>query len=279
MDRTSLSFLALISTMIACNMPGSVTGATPTFVATVVVPPSPTLVPTLPPSDVAFTIDCSALDASRATDCESYISATRDEAYPVLREATGVLLSDCYDEIHYTIIVGDAAPGAGGIADGSNITFSQTYSVDLPHRYDVHEMLHSTSQCSGALDQHVFHGMVMNYVYSRLGVLEAGYFIKRADAVDLNDFLLEAVKTSSGSVLADQCRGILGNQMTMAYFDLGEDAVHPLYRSTIDSEPASAPSSTLVDVWGIENASKVQVLLETLEQQFNYPFDVPACGY
>jgi len=282
--RAVLSSFVLVILMIACNMPGSMPAAdaTPMFATEApVTAPSPTVAPTatLLPSDLAFTIDCSALEAARAADCETFISATRDKVYPILREVTGVSLSTCYEEIHYTITVDDPAAGAGGFADGANITFAQTYSVDLPEKYDVHELLHSTSQCSGALDQHVLHGMVMNYVYARLGVLAPGYFVDRVDAVELNDFLLEAVKTSSGSILADQCRGILGNQMTIAYFDLDEGAVATLYRLTTNPQPATVPNGTLVATWGSEDAAKVQALLEALERDFNYPFDVAACGY
>jgi hypothetical protein len=282
--RALLSSFVLITLMIACNMPGSMPAAdaTPMFATeapTVAAPPTVAPTATLLPSDLAFTIDCSALEAARAADCETFLSTTRDKVYPILREVTGVSLSTCYDEIHYTITVDDPAAGAGGFADGANITFSQTYSVDLPEKYDVHELLHSASQCSGALDQHVLHGAVLNYVYARLGILTTGYFAQRVDAVELNDFLLEAVKTSSGSVLADQCRGILGNQMTIAYFDLDESAVAPLYRVTIDPKPVTVPNATLVAIWGSEDAAKVQALLEALERDFNYPLDVAACGY
>ncbi len=282
--RVFLSLIVLIFLMVACNMPGTMPAADATSMFATEAPiidTSPTVAPTptLLPSDLPFTIDCNALDAARAADCETYVSATRDKVYPILREVTGVSLSTCYEEIHYTITVDDPAVDVGGFADGANITFSQTYSVDLPEKYDVHELLHSASQCSGALDQHVFHGSVMNYVYAKIGVLAPGYFAPRADAVELNDSLLEVIKTSSGSVLADQCRAILGNQMTIAYFDLDESAVAPLYRVTINPQPAAPPNGILVSTWGSEDAAKVQALLEALERDFKYPFDVPACGY
>lgn len=187
-------------------------------------------------------------------------------------------LSACYDSIHYTILPGDPAPGAGGSSNGNQITYSKTYSVDLPHRYDVHELLHSISQCSGALDDHIFHGIILNYVYSHLLVREAGYFTDRSNPVELNDYLLEAIKTSAGAVQADQCRGILANQVTITYFDVGEGAIRRLYRSTIAPAPAVAPNRQLAEIWR-DKAPQVQALLDALEQEFKYPIDVPACGY
>lgn len=270
--------IVLLST--ACNLPASA-GAPPPA-ATSPAPaatytPEPAT-PTLPPADLPFTIDCSALPAARQPDCDDFIAATRDQVYPLLRDITGVSLSACYDSIHYTILPNDPAPGVGGSANANQITYAKTYSVDLPHRYDVHELLHSISQCTGALDDHIFHGIILNYVYSHLLVRDAGYFTDRSNPVELNDYLLEAITTSSGPAQVDQCRGILANQMTIAYFDVGEGAILRLYHSTIAPEPAVASNQQLAEIWGAA-APKVQALLDTLEQEFKYPIDVPACGY
>ena len=231
------------------------------------------------PADLPFNIDCSALPADRKADCDAFIIATRDQVYPLMREITGVKLSDCYDQVAYTILPGDPAPGAGGFSAGKKITYAKTYSIDLPHKYDVHELLHTVSACTKALDAHVFHGMVLNDVYDRLGVHDSGYFTDKGNPNGLNDYLFEKIKTSSGTELQDQCRGVLSNKMTIAYFDLGNKATTKIYRSTINPHPASAPGTKLVEIWGPEAANQVQALLETLKNDYQYSLDVPACGY
>jgi hypothetical protein len=66
--------------------------------------------------------------------------------------------------------------------------------------------------------------------------------------------------------------------MTVAYFDLGEEAIQRLYRSTISPRPASAPNKQLVSIWG-GSAGKVQSVLEVLSQEYKTTLNVPACGY
>ncbi len=284
--------------MTACNLPGGMPSASqpptiqPIFSPTITIPESkptetPTQAPTQPPtqtplpSDLPFTIDCSALPASRQADCDSFIAATRDQVYPIFREVTGVSLSKCYKSIHYIILPTDPGPGAGGISAGDTITYNQKYSIDLPHRYDVHELLHSISSCAGALDVHVFHGMILNYVYDRLGVHDPGYFDDRtSDNLTIGvELQLEAIKTASGQELANQCRGLLTRKTTIAYFDLGGQSVQSLYRSTIrPPEIVTAPNPKLVAVW-VGYAEQVEALLETLEQDYGYSIDVPECGY
>jgi hypothetical protein len=281
-------FLFFLSAAVACNLPvpGSTAPASsPTVTAAPKkLTPTPTIVrtatQTYPPADLPFTIDCSALPESRQADCDSFIAATRDRVYPVEREFTGVSLSQCYKEIHYVILPTDPLPGAGGISSGDVITYNQAYSIDLQHRYDVHELLHSISTCAGALDLHAFHGMILNAVYSRFSVYDPGYFEGR-DAQNLNiilEDLLTQVKTASGAERNGLCVGILYRKMTIAYFDLGAGAVTPLYRSTIEPlNILNPPNAKLVEVWG-GYAPRVEALMEKLIQDYKYPLDVPECG-
>ena len=241
--------------------------------------PAPT--PTTLPSDLPFSIDCTALPASRQSDCAAFITATRDQVYPILRQVTGVSLSKCYPGMHYIILATDPAPGAGGESGGDTISLNEQYSIDLPHSYDVHELLHSISTCARALDTHVFHGMILNYAYDRLGVHDPGYFTDRSaeDLTTILDSQLDQVKTASGQDLKNLCIGILQRKTTIAYFDLGGQAIQKLYRSTLYPPKISAsPSPKLVSVWAGQ-AGQVQALLETLQQDYQYRLDVPACGY
>ena len=281
---------SLILLAIACNLPSTVTTITPSpLIGVPENSPIPTSAPALSPiptqaplpADLPFTIDCTALPASRQADCDSYITATRDQVYPIFREVTGVSLSRCYKEIHYIILPTDPGPEAGGLSAGDTITYNQRYSVDLPHRYDVHELLHSISACTGALDQHVLHALVENYVYDRLGVHDPGYFEDRSSdilTVALNSSF-EKVKTASGQELIDNCRAILISKTTLAFFDLGPASVASIYQSTIvPVKIAASPNPTLVTVWG-SSAEQIEALLEGLEQNYKYVIDVPQCGY
>lgn len=299
MDRsikTISSILPVFIILTACNMPGSgtppavlegtvapVTEAPQTDAPTEAALPSPTEAVILPanttvPADLSFNIDCSALDPSKQARCDTFINQTRDIVYPIFRELTGTSLSQCYDGVYYTITPGETvANGAGGLATGNIIAYAAQYSVDLPHKYDTHEILHTFAACNGALDGHIFHSILGNAVYSRLKVTEAGYFRDRANAAELNSALVEMVKTSSGTDLYDQCRGILGNHMTMGYFDVGEAPMIEIYKATMNPSPASAPNPTLTAIWG-GSAAQVQVALEKLDQ-VKYPLDVPSCGY
>ena len=279
-----------ILTVAACSSPApgatarpdSASGAqqTPTQPPTQAATASPTLSSTLPPSDLPFTIDCSALPASRAADCQSFIATTRDVVYPIERAMTGVSLSQCYKEIHYTILPTDPGKEAGGYSTGPTITYNQKYSIDLAHRYDVHEILHSISTCAHALDAHIFHGMIMNAVFDRLGVHDAGYFVDRS-APDLNvtlENLLTQAKTSSGTGLIDLCIGILSRKMTIAYFDLSASAITALYRSTIPPlKNATPPDAKLTGVWA-GYAPQVEALREALQRDFTYALGAPECG-
>jgi len=240
----------------------------------------PTATVTYPPSDLPFTIDCSALPASRQADCDSFLAVTRDVVYPIERELTGASLSQCYKEIRYVILPTDPRPGAGGISAGDVITYNQLYSIDLPHRYDVHEILHSISTCVRALDAHIFHGMIQNAVYDRLGVHDPGFFEARSsENLNAIENLENEAKTAGGSELSSLCLGILQRKITIAYFDLGEGAILPLYRSTIAPLAAlTPPDARQVEIWG-GYAPQVDALLEKLLQDYKYPLDLPSCGF
>lgn len=241
---------------------------------------SPSLTNTLPPSDLPFTIDCSALPESRTADCQAFLATTRDVVYPIERALTGVNLSHCYKEIHYIILPTDPGPNAGGLTSGGTITYNEKYSIDLPHRYDVHEILHAISGCAGALDNHAFHGMIMNAVFDRLGVHDAGFFEDRS-APDLNVVLENneaQAKKATGAELTGLCIGILQRKMTIAYFDLGAGAITSLYRSTIPPlKNATSPDAKLAAVWG-GYAPQVEALRETLQRDFTYALNAPECG-
>jgi hypothetical protein len=298
MKRNLFPFiLLLISAAAACNLPGlegmtemsSSVARTPASAETLPAGSSKTLTPTIPPtatvtyppSDLHFTIDCSALPATRQADCESFLAATRDLVYPIERELTGVYLSQCYKEIRYVILPTDPRPHAGGISAGDVITYNQRYSIDLVHRYDTHEILHSISSCAQALDAHIFHGMIMNAVYDRFGIHDVGYYEDRSSE-NLNaavEGLETEARKASGADLTNLCIGLLMRKMTIAYFDLGEGAITVLYRSTIAPLTSlTPPDARQVEIWG-GYIPQVDALMETLEQQFKYRIELPSCGY
>jgi len=285
--KSLLCILLVLVIAVACNLPGNTPkplmedSNTPQPAPTDIsqkIDPTPTSTPTMAPADIQFHIDCTALDASEQSKCDLFVAQTRDLIYPIYRELTGTSLSKCFDGVYYTILPGETvAPEAGGQAAGNHITYVARYSVDLPYTYDAHELLHTFNYCNGALDGHVFHGALMNAAYSRLNVSQEGYFSSRANAADLNSSLFEMVKTSSGNDLYNECRGILANHITMAYFDLGEDATVSMYKSTISPNPVTPPNDILSSIWGAD-AVKVQMVLEKLGEN-KYSLDVPSCGY
>lgn len=248
--------------------------------ATATTAPTATMMPTTIPSDITFSIDCSDVDETRKGDCDTYITRTRDMAYPVLRQITGASLGACYTDLHYVILSKDPAEGAGGLSGGDTITYNQKYSLDLVTQMDVHEVLHSISTCNKALDLHVFHIMIQNAAYETMGIKKAGYYVSR-DAGDLNEnleFLLESLKTAKSSEVRGLCTGILYRKMGIAYFDLGKEAIPTLYQSTFAPvELENPPSEILKTVWGSQ-ADQVQALLETLQREYQYKLDVPTCG-
>jgi hypothetical protein len=239
-------------------------------------------------ADLPFYIDCSRLEPSKQPLCDTYIANTRDKVYPVLKAFGGASLVDCpvgncCKAIYYTIKPSGQA--AGGMSMGNRITYEEKCSGLESIQYDVHELLHTYSYCTCALDEHVFHGPVQHMVYTRLGRPLAGNqdtAEDRATAVQWKNNYLEGMTSMSGPELNTGCVLILGFEMTVAYFDLGEDAIKRLYRLSMENpSPASAPKQRLVDIWGRENAKKVRVILEALKKEYNYSFnDLPSlCGY
>jgi hypothetical protein len=259
-------------TAVPTPLPASAPASTPTV--------APTLAGTPAPSDIVFTIDCSALPSDRRGDCDAYLAATRDQVYPILREMTGVSLSQCYKTIRYVILPDDPAAGVGGTSSGDTITYSARYSIDLAQQFDVHELLHSASSCAGALDLHLFHGFFLNAAYDRLGAHEASWFNDKgiADLRASLDRSIAQAGTATGTDLVNVCRGILADHLALAYVDVGVNSFRPLYRSTIPPQKvATGPSATMTAVWG-EHARAVEALIEMLRNEFRYPLDVPACG-
>jgi hypothetical protein len=294
--RHLVILLAAVLSMAACAGSMATPAPTPTVAPTAGPTPAPTAWPTTTPartptiaptlannpapSDLPFTIDCSALPSARHGDCEAYLVATRDRVYPILREMTGVSLSQCYRSIRYVILPTDPASGVGGTSSGDTITYSARYSIDLAQRFDVHELLHSAGSCAGALDLHLFHGFFLNAAYDLLGAHDAGWFTDKgiADFRRQLERSIAASATAAGADLASLCRGILADQLALVYLDVGVNSFRPLFRSTIPPLKLLAePSATMTAVWG-KYARQVVALNETLRNELNYPLDVPSCG-
>lgn len=246
----------------------------PTILVQVIRPATP-----FPPADLPFHIDCGALDPSKKPACDLFIANTRDLAYPLLRELTGTSLSSCYDAVYYIILLDNPRPGAVGIADRNKISYSQEGSVDYTPLYDAHELLHSVTFCSGALDDHIFHSFE-RYVYLRLtGRDVIGADTARAGAAQLMGYNLQSIKNDSDPAKrAPQCWGYMGNLMTVLYYDSGIEPIKRLYRATIKPGPESAPNKTLSSLFGTRG-NKYQALVNALKRDMQYPLDVPECGY
>jgi hypothetical protein len=267
--------------------------ATATAVATAAVTPGPTLAPAPTPTiaptlavnpappDLPFTIDCSAMPSERQQDCDAYLATNRDRVYPILRQMTGVDLSKCYKTIRYAILPTDPAPGAGGTSSGPVITYNAQYSIDSRYPYDLHELLHSASDCSRALDLHLFHGFFRNVGFDMLGAHEASWFYGKLTGdfrIQLEQAIVDS-RTASGTALFDVCRNALTIKIAFAYLDVGVASFRPLYRSTIPPVKILAqPSATMTAVWG-KYAGQVEALNETLRNELNYPLDDPSCGF
>ena len=254
-------------------------------------PPSTTLSgvqPVTGKADLPFFIDCSQLEPGKQTLCNAYIANTRDKVYPILKAFGGPSLVDCpvgncCKAIYYTIKPSGQA--AGGLSMGNRITYEEKCSGLESIKYDVHELFHTYSYCTGALDEHVFHGPVQHLVFTRLGRSLKGAqhtAEDRATAVKWKDYYLEGMTSMSGADLTLGCKRILEFEIMVAYFDLGEDAIKRLYRLSMENpSPGTAPTQKLVEIWGNERARKVKVILEALRKEYNYSFnDLPSmCGY
>lgn len=300
-------FLLLILIMLetACNLPGGIAPPseatanrtvvpvsqlppTPTITATLTMvpasplPPTPTMTATFVPSDLPFYIDCSAISANRQADCDAYLAYTRDRVYPILRDVTGVSLSKCYSSITYTIVPHEANEMYGGFSDGDKISYAGQYSIDAPIPFDVHELIHSISDCSGALDAHVFHGLLMSYVYDQLHDPRAdSYIVNEHQASNLLRRDITDAQKASVQDLFNQCDGILVNQVEVTFFQKSDKAsIQTFYRGTIPPvQLDKQPNAILISMWGKESASQVEAVLEMLKKDYNIRLNVPVCGY
>jgi hypothetical protein len=246
--------------------------------------PSPTVTATFIPADLPFVIDCSALVVDRQSACDAYLAYTRDKVYPILREVTGISLSKCYSKITYTIVPHLANGELGGLSGGADITYAEEVSIDAPIPFDIHEMIHSISKCSGALDFHVFHVLLMNYVYDQLKDPRSGAYVVNNEyqTTFFQRQLLYEVVTATGPDLWNKCDGILSNQVEMTYFQKGDMAsIQRLYRSTIPPlHLDKQPNATLLSIWDdTKVASQVEAVLEMLKKDYNDSINAPKCGY
>lgn len=295
--------LLALATALACNLPlpggtgappGIDTG-TPTPHTEVALPdtesPTSPAAPTssLPPADLLFYIDCSALDPARQPDCEAYLTATRDRAYPHLRELTGTSLASCYDGIYYTIVPDARLTAYQGQADENHITYALRASLDAAPAplHDAHELLHTTNFCNGALDHHVFHGAFESYIDLALTGAEWQSPGRERIADWLETKLLPGLQNTGdatpapgggGNVLTDACIEIYGGLVTILYYDSGIETVKGLYRATINPGPEYDPNPQLLALFGPSIGRQFQVVVNALKQNPKYPLEVPPCG-
>ena len=305
MKKVCFLLLILIFLETACNLPHGIaplSGATATRTVVPVspLPPSPTItaiqtmVPASPlpptltmtatfvPPDLPFYIDCSAISANRQADCNAYLAYTRDRVYPILRDVTGVSLSKCYASITYSIVPHETNEMYGGFSDGANISYAEQYSLDNPIPFDVHELIHSISDCSGALDAHVFHGLLMNYVFDQLhDPVADSYIVNEHQASNLLRRDITDAKKASSQDLFNQCNGILVNQVAVTFFQKSDKvSIQTFYRATIPPvQLDEQPNATLISMWGKESAKQVEAVLEMLKKDYNLSLKVPVCGY
>jgi hypothetical protein len=200
------AFLVFVALVSACGQVAQ--NATATNTAQIsptasTIPPSATPAPTLPPVDIEFQIDCSSIDVGKLAVCDSYLNTTRDLAYPQLRRLTGISLADCYSVVDYTIR--PASENIGGFTGENHITYSETYSVDS-QPYDVHELFHAFSYCSGALDAHIFHGAMVNAVFFALDDPEYSQYPTEADTNDEFQRIVTGIPALAESKRFDLCR-------------------------------------------------------------------------
>ena len=258
--------------------------ATPTMVTTTPLLPTATITATSIPPDLPFVIDCSTLAADRQPACDAYLAYTRDKVYPILRDVTGISLSKCYSKITYTIVPHLDNGELGGNSGGAEITYAAEVSIESSIPFDVHELIHSISNCSGALDAHVFHKLLMNYVYDQLNDPRSGAYVvlNEYQTTNFQRQLLNDVKTATGPDLWNKCDGILANQVEMTYFQKGDkDSIQRLYRSTIPPlNLDKQPNATLISIWDdVPLARQVEAVLEMLKKDYNDSINAPNCGF
>jgi len=299
---TAIASLAF-AIVIACNLPlPGGTGApsiAETGMPTALVPPAlpateapvAPAAPTsnLPPADLPFYIDCSALDPSRQPDCDAYIADTRDRAYPLLRELTGTSLSTCYEAVYYKIVTDAQLTEWQGQADENHITYTLRGSLDAAPAplHDVHELLHTTNFCNGALDLHVFHGAFESYIDLATTGAEWQSPGREKIANWLETKLLPGLQGlgdatpapgAGGNASVDACVKIYGLLVTILYYDSGIETVKGLYRATINPGPEYDPNPRLLFLFGPSMGRQFQVVVNALKQNPKYPLKVPECG-
>jgi predicted small lipoprotein YifL len=230
----------------------------------------------LPPVDVTFEVNCSAIDPSRQPDCDAFISQTANFAYRHLRQLTGATLADCYKVVTYTIIPDDPSQLAGGYTTANAITYMEAYSVDSIIPYDVHELIHSFSWCTGSLDFHIFHGALMNAVFFNLGVPQFSQYPTEAGTREELDRLREALQPVALEDRFDLCTGVLADLIIIAHFQFGDEILTRMYQSTINAAPLSSPSD-IASVAFRATAPQAQAVVEIIEAAMG-PVDVPECG-
>jgi hypothetical protein len=232
----------------------------------------------LPPVDVVFTADCSQIDPSRQPDCDEFIAQTSTLVYPRLVQLTGVSLANCYKEITYTIIPNDSSAQAGGYTTQNVITYMEAYSVDSVIPYDVHELIHSFSWCSGALDFHIFHGALMNAVYNQLGASQFSQYPTEAGTrEELTNLRNVIAAMPADETRFDYCTGALADWVTIAHFQAGDAALPLMYQSTINAARLNPPSELAAIIWRA-TAPAAQALAETITQQLG-SIELPECGF
>lgn len=232
----------------------------------------------LPSVDVVFTADCSQIDPARQPECDEFISQTSTLVYPRLVQLTGVTLANCYKEITYTIIPNDSTALAGGYTTQNAITYMEAYSVDSVIPYDVHELIHSFSWCSGALDFHIFHAALMNAVYNQLGASQfSQYPSEEGTREELANLRSIIAAMPVDETRFDYCTGALADWVTIAHFQAGDATLPLMYQSTINAAPLNPPSELAAIIWRA-TAPGAQALAETIVQQLG-SIELPECGF
>jgi hypothetical protein len=238
----------------------------------------PTQAADLPPIDVLFSSDCSQIDPARQSDCDEFIAQTSTLVYPRLVQLTGTTLANCYKEVTYTIIPNDSTAQAGGYTYLNAITYMEAYSIDSNIPYDVHELIHSFSWCSTALDFHMFHGALMNAVYNQLGDAQFSQYPSEADTREELTRLRELIAgMPADETRFDYCTGALADWVTITHFQVGDAAVPLMYQSTINAAPLNPPSELAAIIWRA-TAPAAQALAETITQQLG-SIELPECGF
>lgn len=255
--------------------------------------PNPTTVARKPatpfaPADLPFHIDCRALDPSRKPECDRFIANTRDLVYPLLRDITGTALSRCYAAVYYKIVPDEQLSTHRGEADKNRIVYSLRATLDAAPAplYDAHELLHTISFCSGALDQHVFHGAIENQVDLTLTGHSWQNPGRERVANWLTTKLVPDVKKMGNATpapgegrgaKAELCERIFGDLVLILHYDAGIAPIKQLYRATINTGSVT-PNAQLSRLFGGQ-AKQFQVVVNALKQNPKFPIPVPECGY